>query len=137
MPVIIGADWDRPYADEVAEELVNLGKVPTKVWLNLIGRTPVALAMAYMKIAKVTVGIANGLPMLAAYLNKPSVILWPQKDISSTRVQWGKIFQTSWVPPSILERKLYKAVVVGDVTVDKLFNAIRTLAEMENHAITA
>ncbi len=115
-PVLIGADWDAPYANEVGIEIAALGRNPSSIWLNLIGRTPIALAMAYMQLADVTVGIANGLPMIATYMMKPSIILWPETRISRTKVQWGKPFQTNWIPPQIRDSGLCTPMVIGKFT---------------------
>lgn len=123
-PVIIGAEWDKSYALEVAIEMTAMGREPSSVWINTIGRTPIALAMAYMKLAKVTVGIANGLPMVATYMNRPSIIIWPQKGISHTKVEWGKNFQTNWMSPEIRESGKYKAMVIGDFTPADLVAAV-------------
>lgn len=128
-PVVIGAFWDGDYTDEVSFEIGNAGREPAKVFLNLIGRTPVALAMAYMKLADVTIGIANGLPMLATYMGRPSIILWPTKGVSTTRVQWGEEFKVNWVPPEIRKTPLYTALSVGAFTVDNLFSEIKTKIE--------
>lgn len=127
-PVIIGADWDSEYADEVAAEIIQLGHAPNKIWINTVGRTPIALAMAYMSLANVTVGIANGLPMIATYFKYPSIILWPEKGVSKTRVQWMKRFQTNWMSPEIRKSGLYKPLVVGTFTPTQLAEEVLAMA---------
>jgi len=136
-PVIIGAEWDRPYALDIAIEISKLGRNPAEIWINTSGKTPLPLAMAYMKLSTVTVGIANGLPMVATYLGVPSIILWPQAKVSHTKVQWGKEFQTNWIPPTL--RKMsetspvlgYTPMVIGAFTVDDLYNKIVYKAGLE------
>ncbi len=124
-PLILGAEWDRPYANDVAAEIVQLGRNPSQIWINTIGRTPIALAMAYMQLAGVTVGIANGLPMIATYLKRPSIILWPQKGISNTKVLWGKAFQDNWIPPDLRSSGLYTPMVIGGFKVADLVYEIK------------
>ena len=121
-PVVIGADWDSDYANDVAVEIVNKGRVPARIWINVIGKTTLSLASAYMECANITIGIANGLPMIAAYQGWNAIMLWPRKGVSSTRVLWSPEFQTSWIPPHC--KDLYTAFTVGDVSVDRLFEQI-------------
>lgn len=120
-PVILGADWDADFAKNVAAEIVRLGEDPSKTWINLTGRTPIALAMAYMYCAVHTIGICAGLPMIPAYMDWPTTILWPEKSISKTRVEFGKPFQTNWLTP---ENNSYKAHAIGNVTVRDIVDEI-------------
>lgn len=115
-PVLLGAGWDHDYAIDIANEIADLGQEPSKIWINMIGKTPIALAMAYMQEAKLTVGICDGLPMIAAYMGWPTVMLWPTKDVSKTHVQFGINFQTNWVSPAIRKSGSYTPLpVTGDL----------------------
>lgn len=131
-PVIIGADWDSEYSDEVAAEIIQLGRIPGKVWINTVGKTPIALAMAYMSLADVVAGIANGLPMIATYFGYPSIILWPERGVSKTRVQWGKMFQLNWMCPLIRNEGLYKPLVIGKFTPESFANEVIAMANKES-----
>ena len=130
-PVILGAGWDTDYASDVANEIAELGREPAKVWINTIGKTPIALAMAYMQHARLTVGICAGLPMIAAYMGWPSIILWPTKDVSKTHVQFGVPFQTNWISPAVRKSGSYVAIPVTPLLADDINKAMITLLEAE------
>lgn len=121
-PVLIGAGSDADYAKDVAEEIVGLGRNPAKIWINLISRTSLPIAMAYMHCAAITVGVANGLPMLPLYTGGQAIIFWPVRGISKVRSQFCPEFNTNWLAPEIRASGRYKDLAVGTFTVDDLFN---------------
>ena len=140
-PVILGAGWDAEFANDVAENIVALGREPSKVWVNLTGRTPIALAMAYMHNAEVTVGICAGLPIIAGYMGWPSVIAWPVRGVSEVdvtkmlpdgRCAFCPEFRENWLPPHVRKSGSYTAVTVGEFTPDSLVKT--TLAQREHSA---
>lgn len=122
-PVIVGGDSDAAYANDVAEEIFNFGRNPGKVWINTIGRTSLPLVMAYMHCAAITVGIANGLPMLPLYTGGKAIILWPVRKLSpeSLRTHWTEEFQYGWLPPHIRNSGRYKYLAIGQFTAVDLF----------------
>lgn len=134
-PIILGAGADADYANTVASEIVKLGHDPALVWINTIDRTPLPLAMAYMQGAAVTVGVANGLPMLPLYTGAQSIIFWPTRKKSSTRVQWTPEFEVDWLPVHIRKSGRYTNLVVGEMTVQSFYNEImRKVERIQNAA---
>jgi hypothetical protein len=126
-PVILGAGNDSEYARTVAENIVQAGRVPSKIWINLIDRTSLPLAMAYMHEARLTIGVANGLPMLPLYTGNKALIFWPTRGLSRTKAEFTKEFRTNWLPPHIRESGNYKDLIVGQFTVDDIFNESMSL----------
>ena len=124
-PVIVGAGQDSDYASDVAAEIVNLDHNPAKIWVNTIWRTSLPLAMAYMHTAAVTIGVANGLPMLPLYTGGNAIIFWPTRGLCSTKATFCKEFERNWLNPKIRDSGRYKALVVGQLTVDIFMEHIR------------
>ncbi len=125
-PVILGNGWDADYARDVADEIVNLGRNPAKVWINTISRTTLPLAMAYMHLAVATIGIANGLPMLPLYTNGRSIIFWPERDVTpdTVKVRWSKEFQVGWLAPKHRDSGRYTPLVIGTFTVGDVYDTV-------------
>lgn len=133
-PVILGAGWDEDYTHNVAYAVAQKGYKPSEVFLNLTSRTPLPLAMAIMRQAKVTVGIAAGLPIIAGYFGWPTIILWPVHGVSPVKVcevqehGWNKEFGYSWVPPHIRESGSYKWLTVGKFDSTTLTDTVLSMA---------
>ena len=134
VPVILGAAADADYANTVASEIIQQGSNPSAVWINAIDRTPLPLAMAYMHGAAVTVGVANGLPMLPPYTGAKSIIFWPTRGKCNTKVLWSPEFETGWLPPHIRESGRYTSLVVGEMTVQSLYDEIMRKVERVQNA---
>lgn len=124
-PVIVGAGQDSAYASDVATEIVRLGRIPSSVWINAIGRTTLPLAMAYMQTSAVTIGVANGLPMLPLYTGGKAIIFWPTRGLSNTKATFCPEFEYNWLNPQIRKSGRYTALVVGQLTVDSFMEHIR------------
>lgn len=126
-PVVLGSEWDADYFAEVEQALKNLAQNPADVWINLVGNTPLTVAMAVMESAAVTVGICAGLPMLAAYFGWPTVILWPKAGVLKRPIlmNFKKQFQTNWVPPKVLESGTYVPLSFGEFTADTVMRCVR------------
>ncbi len=129
-PVILGAGWDTDYAKEVAAEIVKLGKDPARTWINMIGKTPLPLAMAWMKLAKMTIGICAGLPMIAAHMGWPTQIFWPQAEKSNTILRFTPQFAYNWVPPQY-RHTTYFHRAIGTFTPSELVKDILNQLEGE------
>ena len=123
-PVILGAGADAEYADAVAEEIVKMRYVPSQVMVNTIGKTSLPLAMAYMQLASITVGVANGLPMLPLYTGGKAIIFWPTRGISQTKTLWCEEFRRNWLPPHIRNSGRYTDLVIGQFTAQDLYEEI-------------
>jgi hypothetical protein len=121
-PVLIGAGWDNDFAKEVAVEVINMGCDPAKTWINTIGKTPIALAMAYMKLAKVTVGLCAGITMIPAHMGWPTVSLWPRKG-GKQFLQFNEEFEWNWIPPNVLDAR-YSHLPVAGLSADKLVSEV-------------
>ena len=134
-PVILGAGWDANYAQDVAECIARRDREPAKVWINMIGKTPIALAMAFMKYAECTVGIAAGLPILAGYFGWRTIIAWPVAGESPVEAANGAFcveFTHNWLPPAVRDSGSYLALSVGHFTVSDLTQAILLKANRAN-----
>src|SRR6185295_2997581 len=98
----------------------ELGQRWPKLMVDMVGKTPIALAMAFMQKAKSTIGIAAGLPIIAAQLGWRTVIMWPVHGISKSRVceqmehGYTPEFPESWVPPGILSSGSYCWWIIAD-----------------------
>jgi hypothetical protein len=133
-PLILGAGWDNDYLEDVASEIIGLGCVPVKTWINAVGRTTLPLAMAYMKNADCSIGIANGLPMLAPYLGTPTVMLWPVRGQSKVEAVFCPEFCYNWLPPKLRDEN-YKALAVGTFSVNDICDTIVNLVNKKEQTI--
>ena len=124
-PVILGAEWDLEFSRSVAAEIVSMGRDPNKVWINTAGKTPLALAMAYMQQAEITIGIAAGLPIIAGYMGWPTIIFWPRGGTSSTELQWKQEFETNWLPPHIRSSGVYHPIAIGTFTPSDVIEKVK------------
>lgn len=127
-PVVLGSQWDKSYCDLVASELIALGRDPAKTWINLVGRTPLATAMAVMKLAQVTIGICAGLPMIAAHMGWPAIMLWPKRGALKHpgQMNFSPEFQTNWLSPEVLSSGSYVPLSFGE------FDEAAVLSAMES-----
>ena len=121
-PVVLGADWDAGYADSVAREITALGYNPPQVWINLIGKTPILTALAFMQCADLNIGSgSSGLTVAAAYLGMPILTFWPKPGVMPIEpsicaaIKDG--FSTAWVPPDIMRAGNYEVMHFGEFTV--------------------
>lgn len=137
-PVLLGAEWDKEWGDKIAEEMVELGATPSKVWVNMTGKTPLLLALAFMKHAKCTFGITSGLPITGAQMGYPTIIAWPVAGVSNvdvTRPGQGfcKEFKRNWVPPDVEAAGTYKDLTVGEFTLDSVLAEILQTANVSTN----
>ena len=136
-PVILGADWDVDYVKEVAAEIMQAGEIPSRVWVNLVDRTPLITALAYMEGAAVTIGVCAGLPMMAAYLGWPTIIFWPTRGVAKTAAQFGAAFKDNWIPPNVRCGGSYLGLDVGSFSVADLMERALNVIRGKQHAHTS
>jgi len=91
-PILIGAKWDKGYA----EEIVKLDK-DYRI-LNLVGKTTLPEAIGLLREAKTFVSFLSGLVILATKFKLPTVSFWPTKELAPN---WPapELFKRSWIPP--------------------------------------
>ena len=131
-PVLLGAEWDRSYANLVAECLIDNGVNPEESWINLIGRTPLLLALAFMRYAAVNIGSgSSGLTVTAAYMGYKVLTLWPKAGVLPVEPYICRFikdgFSTCWVPPDIAKLDRYKALHFGEFSLDDVKAEIQRL----------
>ena len=128
-PVLLGAEWDKEFAMKISAHITSLGHNCRQVFIDTVGKTPIALAMAYMKLASVTVGICAGLPMIAAYNGWKSIIMWPTKGVSKVKSAFGANFMTNWLPPDVRNSGSYLPLSIGAFTVEDVCQKVIDLTE--------
>lgn len=128
-PVVLGRAWDIEYANRVAEEIILAGEVPNKIWLNMIDKTPLLLALGMMKHAKITVGSgSSGLTIAAAYLGYNVLTFWPKPGVLPiepylcTVIKDG--FSTKWMPPDVMAKGNYTAMHFGEFTLEDVLSHV-------------
>lgn len=122
-PVVMGREWDATYASRVAEEIITAGEVPSKVWINMIDKTPLLLALGLMKHAVLTVGSgSSGLTITAAYLGYNVLTFWPKPGVLPIEPYLCSLikdgFSTKWMPPDVMALGKYTALHFGEYTLD-------------------
>lgn len=137
-PVVLGREWDVSYADRVAEQIIQAGRAPSEVWLNMIGRTKLLLAQAFMKRAEVNVGSgSSGLTVLAGYLGSKMLTLWPKPGVLPIEPYLCSLikdgFSSCWVPPEIKEAGTYIPLHFGEFTRDDVKQNIQNLLAKGSH----
>jgi hypothetical protein len=132
-PVVLGREWDVTYIHRVAEEIIEAGENPSKIWINMVSKTPLLLALALMKNAVLTVGSgSSGLTITAAYLGYNVLTLWPKPGVLPiepylcTLIKDG--FSTKWMPPDVMARGKYTALHFGEFTLDDVKQNINRMA---------
>jgi len=92
--VLLGAKWDRPFADEVHAAL------HVRV-VDLVGKLPLAGTLYIISRSRYLVAFPSGIPILATVLSRPTVMFYPDSL---------KGLMTSWVPRDVLDDGTYKAM---------------------------
>lgn len=124
-PVVLGKGWDAGYIQRVAEEIILAGEVPSKIWINMCGKTTLLLALALMKRAAITVGSgSSGLTITAAYLGYNVLTVWPKPGVLPVEPYLcGLIkdgFSTKWMPPDVMALGRYTALHFGEFTIEDI-----------------
>jgi len=119
-PVLIGADWDKLYADEIR-------KADTRNRIHyLVGKTNVPEMLALLREANCAVSFLSGITILATRFKTPCASFWPTLKLAP---HWHdpKKFQQSWIPPNAEKDGYYMPFFYGEknTTPTGIFNAIR------------
>jgi hypothetical protein len=116
---VVGAPYDLDYYKQHHSR---------RGWRNLIGKTSPAELVAVLRNADLVVGYPSGVPILATYLETPTVMGWrPDGDSlnPAKKVCFDRAFSTAWVPPAILERNGYWPFFYGQHSADAVIATIR------------
>lgn len=119
-PVLIGAKWDRDYADR----LLELGS--DGVIYDMVGKTTVADLFALIREACILIAYQCGVVMMATKFRTPVVGFWPIRNKANPEGQFSRVFFRSWLPPWA-EDIGFMPFGWGDegVTPDGIFDTIR------------
>lgn len=119
-PVLIGARWDRSYA----ERLLSLDR--DEIIYDIIGKTSVADLFALIREASILVAYQCGPVMMATKFRTPVTGFWPIKSAANPHGQFRRAFMRSWLPPWATEVG-FMPFGYGDkdATPDGVFEAIR------------
>ena len=90
--VIIGAEYDLPISNEVAESL--------PCFKNLAGKLPVGASLDVIRRSKYMVGFPSGMPILATMMSKPVFMFYPDHLEG---------MHYSFADPALIESGSYKA----------------------------
>lgn len=104
--VIIGAQWDRDYTNE----LMRLDK--SRVLIDYIGKTNISQVLALLQQANLFVGYLSGLDVMAVHFGTPCAVFWPVKGISDKGL-FSRGFLSSWVPPWTVSSSRYIPLIYG------------------------
>jgi len=92
-PVLIGARWDKSYAEE-------LRLLDTKnIIHDIVGQTSVADLFALIRAANILIAYQCGPVMMATKFRTPVVGFWPLKNEANPNGPFKRAFMTSWAPP--------------------------------------
>lgn len=119
-PVLIGARWDKRYAEKIAA----LDK--EKIIYDIVGKTSVAHLFALTRAANVLIGYTCGVVIMATRFRIPVVSFWPIKSKANPDGRFKRAFIYSWLPPKA-EGNGFMPFAYGDkdATPDGVFAAIR------------
>jgi len=92
--VLIGAAWDRSFADLVLAQM----HVPVR---DLVGMLGLPNTLQVVDWSDYLVAFPSGIPILATVMSRPTVMFYPDSL---------RGLMTSWVPPDVLEDGTYKAM---------------------------
>ena len=112
--VLLGAEWDRSFANEV----YGVFEVQT---LNLVGQLELAETLLVLRNALYLVAFPSGIPILATVMSRPTLMFYPESLTG---------LMTSWVPPDVLQDGTYKAMHFCDP--QQVFEWIRDGYRLEN-----
>ena len=90
--VLLGADWDRGFADGVRDLL------PCPC-VDLVGKLPLGGTLRVLLRARYLVAFPSGIPILATALRVPTMMFYPAHL---------ERMQTAWAPPEMIESGAYK-----------------------------
>jgi hypothetical protein len=105
-PFMIGQTWDADFSKEIQ-------KHPDGDYIRfIVGKTSLGQVFALLKSCAATVAFASGLPIMSTHFRRPTVMLWPERGVTPD-AHFDKPFQTSWVPPDMLESGKYVPMSFG------------------------
>lgn len=119
-PVLIGARWDKSYADKI----IALDR--EKIIYDLVGKTTVSHLFALIRAANAMVAYQCGVVMMATKFRTPVVGFWPIESEANPHGRFIRAFMSSWLPPWA-EGNGFMPFGFGDknATPDGVFAAIR------------
>ncbi len=97
--VLLGADWDRPFADEVLKELRHGTAAPPVV--DLVGKLPIGATLEVVRRSAYLVAFPSGIPILAAVMGQPVLMFYP-KHLEP--------MHDAWADPEMIRSGAYKAM---------------------------
>lgn len=103
-PILIGARYDKDSAIEIKS------MDERKVVQSLVGQTSMAQVLSLVKEAKLVMGFASGIPIMATYMGVPTVIFWSVNGISRLG-RFDKEFMHTWRPADKREDGSYVPVI--------------------------
>lgn len=118
-PILIGAEWDRQYADEIKNQDTG------DTIIDLVGKTTLAEMLGLLREANCVVSFLSGIVILATRFKTPCASFWPTLKQAP---HWHdpKKFQKSWIPPGA-DNDGYMPFFYGEknTTPTGIFEAIR------------
>jgi len=117
-PVLVGADWDKDYAQLLIEADTK------KIIYDLTAKTTLPQTLALIRESNFLVGFLSGLTMMAVRFQKPIVSFWMIKGITQ-KGHVNKAFMRTWTPPDVDEHG-YMPYVYGEerTNPDNIFKAL-------------
>jgi len=123
--VLIGAPWDRTYADKL------LAASKDRL-IDMVGRTDVPQVLELIRQADTFTAYPSGLAIMAVQYKTPCAMFWPISGISKGG-QFQRHFMTSWLPPWAKDSPRYQPFIYGSpaTTPDSVYQALRPFLGME------
>jgi len=91
-PILIGAEWDKKYANEIKNQDTG-----NKI-IDLVGKTNLAEMLGLLREANCVVSFLSGIVILATRFKTPCASFWPTSKLAPHWHDPNK-FQKSWIPP--------------------------------------
>lgn len=118
-PILIGAEWDKQYANEIKNQDTG------EMIIDLVGKTNVPEMLGLLREANCVVSFLSGIVILATRFKTPCASFWPTLKQAPHWHDPNK-FQKSWIPPGA-DNDGYLPFFYGEknTTPSGVFNAIR------------
>lgn len=113
--VVVGAEYDRPYADKVLPQIRGL---PMDI-VDAVGRWEIDETFKVCQGAKFVVSYQSGIGIFSVYLRVPTVLWWRPRNNSilpQAHLHFDEQMATAWAPPDMLEGGTYQGLIYGRCT---------------------